>query len=98
MKITDRRGDPSEDPIIAARTSHQHPRPHLTTRSKPFDTSINDASRVAVKAELDEEFDFDEGLFSGHGGPMRTHYLASTSRLRAADRSLLATPGKLGRA
>lgn len=50
-----------------------------------FDTSLNDAGRVAVKAELDEEAGFDEGLFSGRGGLIRTHYLASTSRFQGTD-------------
>jgi hypothetical protein len=39
-----------------------------------FDTSINNAGAVAFKAERD---DFDEGLFSGSGGPVTTHYLNS---------------------
>ena len=30
-----------------------------------FDTSSNNSGVVAFKAELDEEFNFDEGLFSG---------------------------------
>ncbi|HYZ10296.1 MAG TPA: choice-of-anchor tandem repeat NxxGxxAF-containing protein, partial [Actinomycetota bacterium] len=32
-----------------------------------FDTSISNAGEVAFKVELDPEFDFDEGLFSGAG-------------------------------
>jgi hypothetical protein len=46
-----------------------------------FDTSINNSGEVAFKAELDEEFNFDEGLFSGSGGKksaITTHYLNST--------------------
>jgi hypothetical protein len=46
-----------------------------------FDTSINDSGEVAFAAELDEEFGFDEGLFSGSGGKksgVMTHYLTST--------------------
>jgi hypothetical protein len=45
-----------------------------------FDTSINDSGEVAFKAELDEEFGFDEGLFSGSGrkSGVTTHYLTST--------------------
>jgi hypothetical protein len=40
-----------------------------------FDTSVNNAGEVAFKAELDN---FDEGLFSGSGGDITTHYLNST--------------------
>jgi hypothetical protein len=46
-----------------------------------FDTSISNSGEVAFKAELDEEFDFVEGLFSGSGGKksgVTTHYLNST--------------------
>ena len=45
-----------------------------------FDTSINNSGEVAFAAELDEEFGFDEGLFSGTGGKrgVTTHYLTST--------------------
>jgi hypothetical protein len=42
-----------------------------------FDTSVNDDGQVAFKAELDPEFNFDEGLFSGSGGQVTTHYLNS---------------------
>ena len=47
-----------------------------------FDTSISNSGEVAFKAELDEEFDFVEGLFSGSGGKksgVTTHYLNSTN-------------------
>lgn len=47
-----------------------------------FDTSISNSGEVAFRAELDEEFGFDEGLFSGTGakkGGVTTHYLTSTS-------------------
>lgn len=40
-----------------------------------FDTSVNNGGEVAFKAELDN---FDEGLFSGSGGDVTTHYLNST--------------------
>jgi hypothetical protein len=40
-----------------------------------FDTSINNKGEVAFKAELDN---FDEGLFSGRGAGVTTHYLNST--------------------
>ena len=40
-----------------------------------FDTSVNNSGEVAFKAELDN---FDEGLFSGSGGEVTTHYLNST--------------------
>jgi hypothetical protein len=40
-----------------------------------FDTSINNKGEVAFKAELDN---FDEGLFSGRGRGITTHYLNST--------------------
>jgi hypothetical protein len=50
-----------------------------------FDTSINDVGEVAFKAELDAEFDFDEGLFSGQGSDVVTHYLASTSQFVGDD-------------
>ena len=43
-----------------------------------FDTSVNDSGEVAFKAELDPEFDFDEGLFSGSGRKITTHHRAST--------------------
>jgi hypothetical protein len=46
-----------------------------------FDTSINGSGEVAFAAELDEEFGFDEGLFSGSSGKksgVTTHYLTST--------------------
>jgi putative intracellular protease/amidase len=47
-----------------------------------FDTSVNNGGVVAFKAELDPQFNFDEGLFSGSGDKKlgtTTHYLASTS-------------------
>jgi hypothetical protein len=53
-----------------------------------FDTSINDSGEVAFAAELDEEFGFDEGLFSGSGGKksgVTTHYLTSTSDFDGSD-------------
>ncbi|MCA1693207.1 MAG: hypothetical protein LC733_13810, partial [Actinobacteria bacterium] len=50
-----------------------------------FDTSINNEGVVAFKAELDEHFGFDEGLFSGDGGKVTTHYLASTSDFDGSD-------------
>ena len=50
-----------------------------------FDTSISDAGEVAFKAELDEEFGFEEGMFSGSGGGITTHYLASTSQFDGND-------------
>jgi hypothetical protein len=53
-----------------------------------FDTSINNSGEVAFKAELDEEFGFDEGLFSGSGGKksgVTTHYLTSTSQFDGSD-------------
>jgi hypothetical protein len=50
-----------------------------------FDTSINNIGEVAFKAELDEEFNFDEGLFSGQGKGITTHYLASTSAFDGND-------------
>jgi hypothetical protein len=50
-----------------------------------FDTSVSDAGEVAFKAELDEEFGFEEGLFSGNGGDFITHYLASTSDFGGND-------------
>jgi hypothetical protein len=52
-----------------------------------FDTSINNNGEVAFKAELDEEFGFDEGLFSGTGGKsgVTTHYLTSTSQFDGSD-------------
>src|ERR687897_1732679 len=40
-----------------------------------FDTSISNSGEVAFKAELDNE---DEGLFSGQGKEVTTHYLNST--------------------
>ena len=45
-----------------------------------FDTSINNSGEVAFRAERDEEFDFDEGLFSGQGikSGVTTHYLNSS--------------------
>jgi hypothetical protein len=43
-----------------------------------FDTSINNAGVVAFKAELDEDLGFVEGLFSGNGRDVTTHYLSST--------------------
>jgi hypothetical protein len=49
-----------------------------------FDTSVNNDGVVAFTAELDERFDFDEGLFTGDGGPPRTRYLASTSRFQGS--------------
>jgi hypothetical protein len=42
-----------------------------------FDTSVNNGGEVAFKAERDPEFDSDEGLFSGTGGALTTHYLSS---------------------
>jgi hypothetical protein len=43
-----------------------------------FDTSVNNSGEVAFKAELDN---FAEGLFSGSGGAVTTHYLNSTDVL-----------------
>ena len=53
-----------------------------------FDTSINNSGEVAFTAELDEEFGFDEGLFSGSGNKksgVTTHYLTSTSEFDGRD-------------
>src|SRR5918997_521921 len=53
-----------------------------------FDTSINDSGEVAFTAERDEEFGFDEGLFSGSGNKksgVTTHYLTSTSEFDGRD-------------
>ena len=50
-----------------------------------FDTSVNNSGVVAFKAELDEALGFDEGLFSGDGGRVTTHYLASTSQFDGDD-------------
>jgi hypothetical protein len=53
-----------------------------------FDTSINNSGEVAFTAELDEEFGFDEGLFSGSGSKksgVTTHYLTSTSDFDGSD-------------
>jgi hypothetical protein len=50
-----------------------------------FDTSINNDGEVAFKAELDPAFNFDEGLFSGQGSEVTTHYLASTSQFVGDD-------------
>jgi hypothetical protein len=55
-----------------------------------FDTSVNDSGEVAFKAELDPEFDFVEGLFSGSGKRITTHYLNST------DVSLDGAPARFG--
>lgn len=47
-----------------------------------FDTWINNSGEVAFRAELDEEFGFDEGLFSGHNKKSTTtHYLNSADIL-----------------
>ncbi|HEX5760302.1 MAG TPA: choice-of-anchor tandem repeat NxxGxxAF-containing protein [Thermoanaerobaculia bacterium] len=50
-----------------------------------FDTSISNSGEVAFKAELDEELGFEEGLFSGSGRAVTTHYLASTSDFDGND-------------
>jgi hypothetical protein len=50
-----------------------------------FDTSVSNGREVAFKAELDERFGFDEGLFSGSGGRVTTHYLTSTSEFDGSD-------------
>ena len=53
-----------------------------------FDTSVSNSGEVAFRAELDEEFDFDEGLFSGTGGKkggLTTHFLTSTSEFDGND-------------
>jgi hypothetical protein len=50
-----------------------------------FDTSIGNTGEVAFKAELDGEFGFEEGLFSGTGSDVTTHYLASTSDFDGND-------------
>jgi hypothetical protein len=52
-----------------------------------FDTSINNSGEVAFKGELDT---FEEGLFSGSGGRVSTHYLNS------ADVSLDGSPARFG--
>jgi hypothetical protein len=55
-----------------------------------FDTSVNNSREVAFKAELDPQFDFAEGLFSGSGGKITTHYLSSS------DASLDGQPARFG--
>ena len=61
-----------------------------------FDTSISNGGEVAFKAELDQAFGFDEGLFSGRGDPVTTHYLASTSRFVGDDsRPSINNPGDI---
>ena len=50
-----------------------------------FDTSINNGNVVAFKAELDQEFGFDEGLFSGRNRQVTTRYLGSTSKFQGTD-------------
>jgi hypothetical protein len=52
-----------------------------------FDTSVNNSGEVAFKGELDN---FEEGLFSGSGGRVTTHYLNS------ADISLDGSPARFG--
>jgi hypothetical protein len=52
-----------------------------------FDTSINNSGEVAFKGELDS---FAEGLFSGSGGKITTHYLNSS------DISLDGHPARFG--
>ncbi len=52
-----------------------------------FDTSISNSGEVAFKAELDN---FAEGLFSGSGGKLTTHYLNTT------DVSLDGQPARFG--
>src|ERR687887_154686 len=52
-----------------------------------FDTSINNGGVVAFKGELEN---FAEGLFSGSGGKISTHYLNST------DASLDGHPARFG--
>jgi hypothetical protein len=61
-----------------------------------FDTSVNNSGVVAFKAELDEALNFDEGLFSGSGGKVTTHYLASTSDFDGNDsRPSINNPGDI---
>ena len=61
-----------------------------------FDTSVNNAGVVAFKAELDAEFGFDEGMFSGSGKRITTHYLASTSQFDGTDsRPSINNPGAI---
>jgi hypothetical protein len=55
-----------------------------------FDTSVNNDGEVAFKAERDPEFGSDEGLFSGSGGAVTTHYLNS------AEVSLDGQPKRFG--
>src|SRR5262245_44346245 len=50
-----------------------------------FDTSVNDSGEVAFKGELDDN---SEGLFSGSGGPLTTHYVNN------ADISLDGNPAR----
>ncbi len=45
-----------------------------------FDTTVSNSGEVAFGAQLDAEFGFDNGLFSGQGKATTTHYLASTSQ------------------
>jgi hypothetical protein len=52
-----------------------------------FDTSVNNSGEVAFKGELDNSV---EGLFSGSGGKVTTHYLNST------DASLDGRPARFG--
>ena len=49
------------------------------------DTSINNSNVVAFKSDLDEEFGFDEGLFSGRNQQVATRYLASTSKFGGSE-------------
>jgi hypothetical protein len=62
-----------------------------------FDTSISNSGEVAFKAELDEEFNFEEGLFSGSGRAITTHYLASNSDFGGNDsRPSINNLGRIG--
>jgi hypothetical protein len=58
-----------------------------------FDTSISNSGEVAFRAERDEEFNFDEGLFSGQGNKklgITIHYLNSS------DITLDGAPARFG--
>jgi hypothetical protein len=60
---------------------------HEQPYGRPVDEQRQHGGEVAFAAELDEEFGFDEGLFSGSGtkSGVTTHYLTSTSQFDGSD-------------
>jgi hypothetical protein len=72
------RGDGRKPPVTIASTADEF-------HQFGFEPTVNNSGAVAFKAQLDsfDQFNFDQGLFSGQDGKrstLTTHYLSSTSQ------------------